>query len=757
MSLDDDALKYHAQGRPGKLEIAATKPLFTQRDLALAYSPGVAAPVRAIAESPDAVFDYTAKGNLVAVLSNGSAILGMGNLGPLAAKPVMEGKAVLFKKFADVDVFDIEVDATDPNDIVRFGQMIAPTFGGINLEDIKAPECFYIEQELERTTDIPIFHDDQHGTAIISGAALINALEIVGKAIDRVRVVVNGAGAAGIACAEFYVTMGVLRHNILLCDSKGVIHAGRADEGNPYKAAFAAETERRTLADAMEGADVFVGVSVADIVTADMIRSMARDPIVFALANPNPEITYDVASSARPGVIMATGRSDFPNQVNNVLGFPFIFRGALDVRATNVNAAMKLAAAHALADLAREDVPEAVLKAYGLEALHFGRDYIIPKPLDPRVLTHVSPAVARAAMESGVARAHIDLEAYPDQLAARQFSGFAIMRRVSQRARKQPKRLVFAEGEEPAILRAAALVAEQGMAAPILLGRPAVIRSRIEELRLDLVAELVDPVLSPDLARYAEALYVRRQRKGLTHARAREQAEKPNHFGLLMLASGDADAFLSGLTFNYPDVLRPALQIVGHRAGVRTVSGVYLMIVRGRAYFFSDATVNVSPSAEDLAAIAINAAAVAETFDVVPRIALLSYSNFGSTRTPDSDRVRQAVELARALRPDLAIDGEMQADTAVVPELMAEHFPFSQVQDANVLVFPNLDAANAAYKLLSRLGGAEAVGPILHGMARPVQVIPTGADVRNIVNLAALAVVDAQRRDLVMAPRLPGV
>jgi malate dehydrogenase (oxaloacetate-decarboxylating)(NADP+) len=756
MGLQDEALRYHTRGRPGKIEVTPTKPLLTQRDLALAYSPGVAAPVLAIAEDPDKAFEYTAKGNLVAVLSNGSAILGLGDLGPLASKPVMEGKGVLFKRFADVDVFDIEVDTTDPDELVRIGQMLAPTFGGINLEDIKAPECFYVERELERTTDIPIFHDDQHGTAIISGAALINALELVDKKIEEIEIVVNGAGAAGIACAEFYVTLGARREHILLCDSRGVIWDGREEGMNEYKARFANDTDKRTLADALDGADVFVGVSVADIVTPEMLRTMARDPIVFALANPDPEIDYALARETRDDVIMATGRSDFPNQVNNVLGFPFIFRGALDVRATNVNAEMKAAAAMALAELTRQDVPDSVLKAYGLESLRFSRDYIIPKPLDPRVLIEVAPAVARAAMESGVARKPIDLEQYGEKLHARQGFGISIMRSIVRRARRDPRRLVFTEGEEPRIIRAAYTLHERGIAQPLLLGNPEAIHACIEELQLPFSPTIIDPASAGQRDRYAEDLYQSRKRKGVTWARARELAEEPNYFGSLMVAAGDADALISGLTFNYPDVLRPALQVIGTRDGTSTVSGVFLMVVRNRAYFFSDATVNIDPTAEDLAAIAINAATVARTFNIEPRVAMISYSNFGSTRTQESEKVRRAVEIVRERDPELLIDGEMQADTAVVPELVEDHFRFSRIKEANVLVFPNLDAANASYKLLSRLGGAEALGPILHGMAKPVHVIPTGAEVRDIVNMAALAVLDAQRLAAEVQPRLLG-
>ena len=743
--LKEDSLEYHSRGRPGKIEIAPTKPLLTQRDLALAYSPGVAEPVLAIAEDPQTVFDYTARGNLVAVLSNGSAILGLGNRGALASKPVMEGKGVLFKRFADVDVFDIEVDTADPDEIIRVGQLIAPTFGGINLEDIKAPECFYIERELERTTDIPIFHDDQHGTAIISGAAMLNALEIVGKKVEDARIVVNGAGAAGIASAEFYVSLGATRANITLCDSRGVIYEGREAGINEFKIRFAVETEARTLADAMHDADVFVGVSVKDVVTPEMLRSMADRPIVFALANPDPEIDYPAAIGARDDLIMATGRSDYPNQVNNVLGFPFIFRGALDVRATHVNEEMKIAAAQALATMARQDVPDSVLKAYGLQSLSYGPDYIIPKPLDPRVLPSVAPAVARAAIETGVARREIDIDAYTEQLRLKQSAALSIMRNVTRRALQEPKKVLFAEGEKDTIIRTAGALHSEGIGHPILLGRRERILERIRALGLNFEPETIDPAKADDRNAFAEDFYQLRRRKGVTLAAAKELSAKPNHFGCLMLRAGKVDAFLSGLTYNYSDVLQPALRIIGTAPDVKTVSGVYLMIVRNQPYFFSDATVNIETDSATLAEIAINAAAVAKTFDVTPRIAMISYSNFGSTRTTESKKVYEAVEMVRRRRPDLIIDGEMQADTAVVPELVEQHFPFSGVKNANVLIFPNLDAANAAYKLLARLGGAEAVGPILHGMAKPVHVIPTGAEVRDIVNIAALAVVDAQR------------
>ncbi|MFZ4848155.1 MAG: NADP-dependent malic enzyme [Caldilinea sp.] len=742
-NLKQDSLEYHAQGRPGKLKIVATKPMETQRDLSLAYSPGVAYPVLAIAEDPERVFDYTAKGNLVAVLSNGSAILGLGDRGPLAAKPVMEGKAVLFKRFADVDVFDIEVNSQDPDEIIRFGEMIAPSLGGINLEDIKAPECFYIETELQKRVDIPVFHDDQHGTAIISGAGLLNALELVGKRIDAVRVVFNGAGAASIATADLYLALGVRPENVILCDSKGVIYKGRTVGMNEFKAAYASETAARTLAEALEGADVFVGLSVANCVTREMVRSMARDPILFAMANPDPEITYEEVQAVRKDAIFGTGRSDYPNQVNNVLGFPFIFRGALDVRARKVNMAMKLAATRALAALAKEDVPDSVIRAYGLSELHFSREYIIPKPLDPRVMMWIAPAVAKAAMESGVARRTLDLDAYLERLAARQGQGAQTMYLLETEARKAPKRVVYGEGREPRVLRAAHEAEVHGIAHPILLGHVEEIHRQLEEIGLHWEPEIIDPIAAPKQAEYAEQFYAKRQRRGMTLSRARELMRQKMYFGPMMVECGDADAFIAGLAYNYPDVLRPALQCVGAQEG-RWVSGVYLMLVQDRRLFFTDAAVLIDPTAEQLAAIALNAADLAERFGVTPRIAMLSFSNFGSTPHPQQEKVQRATELVRRQRPDLEIDGEMQADVAVSPELMQRHYPFSRVQNANVLVFPDLSAANTAYKLLRELGGAEAIGPILVGMQKPIQVLATGAEVRDIFNMTTLAVIEAQ-------------
>lgn len=744
------ALDYHALGRPGKLKIVATKPMDTQWDLSLAYSPGVAHPVLEIADDHDLAYDYTAKGNLVAVISNGSAILGLGNRGAQASKPVMEGKAVLFKRFADVDVFDIEVNTDDPEEMVRFVEMISPTFGGVNLEDIKAPECFYIEQEAQRRCDIPVFHDDQHGTAIISGAGLLNAAEIVDKDLANLRVVVNGAGAAGIAVADLYMSLGVKRENIIMCDSRGVIYKGRTEGMNEFKAPYAIDTSCRTLDDAIEDADVFVGLSVAGALSQGMVESMARDPIIFAMANPDPEITYEDVQAVRSDVIFGTGRSDYPNQVNNVLGFPFIFRGALDVRARAINMEMKLAATRALADIAKEDVPDGVMRAYGLTSMRFGREYIIPKPLDPRVLMRLAPAVAQAAIDTGVARRTLDMDAYMDQLAARMGHSTLVMRKMEQKAQQEPKRLVFGEGEHPKIIRAAYAVATQSIAKPLLLGRTEVIKEEIRQLGLDYTPEIIDPSHSDHANEYANVFYKRRQRKGVTLASARDIIRQPNYFGPLMVEQGDADGFISGLTYNYPEVLRPAMQVVGREEN-RWVSGVYLMLVQDRLYFFTDATVIIEPSVEQLAAIAINAAGLAEEFDVTPRIAMLSFSNFGSTPHEQADKMRAATELVKQMRPDLQVDGEMQADVAVVPELMERHYPFSQVHDANVLVFPHLAAANTAYKLLSHLGGAEAIGPILVGMGKPIHVLATGADVHDIVNMAILSVVDAQYKTQALA------
>jgi malate dehydrogenase (oxaloacetate-decarboxylating)(NADP+) len=741
-----DVLDYHRQGRPGKIEVVPTKPCRTQWDLSLAYTPGVAVPCLEIQREPALAFDYTARGNLVAVVTNGTRVLGLGNIGPLAGKPVMEGKGVLFKRLADIDVFDLEVNSEDPEDVIRVCRLLEPTFGGINLEDIRAPECFYIEETLRAQMGIPVFHDDQHGTAIISGAGLLNALEIVGKNPDEIRVTFSGAGAAAIATAEHFVRLGVRRGNILLCDIDGVVYEGREQGVNPYNARFAARTKLRTLAEALRGADVFVGLSVGGCVKGEMLKAMAERPIVFALANPDPEITYPEAREARPDAVIATGRSDFPNQVNNILGFPFIFRGALDVRARAINEEMKLAATRALAALAKQDVPDSVLRAYGLARLQFGPEYILPKPFDPRVLIWESAAVAEAAIESGVAQLHFDLEEYRECLARRLGRTYEVMQSVRQRAKRAPKRIVFSEGEHEKILRAGYRLVEENIAHPILLGRPEMIEKKLCELNLGkLEADIVDPERSPRLEKYVEEFFRLRHRKGVTRSEARELVLNPNYFGALMVHLGEADGFIAGVAQHYPDTIRPALQVIGMREGVHRVSGLYVLATKKETYFFADTTVNIDPAAEELAEIALLAASVARDFNVVPRIAMLSFSNFGSTKHPYTEKVRRATEIVRQRAPDLMVDGEMQADTAVVPEIIEQDYPFSTLRGgANVLVFPTLDAGNIAYKLMMRIGGAEALGPILMGMAKPVHVLQRGAEVEEIVNMAAIAVAHAQ-------------
>ncbi|HTY57451.1 MAG TPA: NADP-dependent malic enzyme [Bacteroidota bacterium] len=742
-----DALDYHSQGRRGKIEVVSTKPCETQHDLSLAYTPGVAVPCLEIAANPADGYKYTAKGNLVAVVSNGTAVLGLGDIGPLAGKPVMEGKGVLFKRFADVDVFDIELDTKDPEEIIRIVRALEPTFGGINLEDIKAPECFHIEEELKKTMTIPVFHDDQHGTAIISGAGLLNALEIVGKKIDAVKVVFSGAGAAGIACARFYITLGVRRENLILCDTKGVVYRGRKEGMNPYKEFFALDTPCRTLADAMKGADVFAGVSVKGVVTKDMVRSMAKDPIIFAMANPDPEITYEDALDARPDVIMATGRSDYPNQINNVLGFPFIFRGALDCMATAINDEMKLAASHALARLAKEDVPDAVIKAYGGERLKFGRTYIIPKPLDPRVLLWEAPAVAKAAMLSGVARKPIeDLAAYRDALESRFGRSKQLMRIFIHKAQRAPKRIVFPEGSEDKILRASQIILDEEIARPIVLGDEKLIRDKIKMLDLHLEGiEIVDPVSSPKFDGYASKYYDIRKRKGVTQTIARNHLRRPIDFGMMMVHAGDADGLVSGLTQHYPETMRPALQIIRPKPGTQTVAGLYMLIFKNDVRFITDATVNFEPTAEQLADIAILAAEKVRSVDIEPRIAMLSFSNFGSTKHPSAQKMARAAELVKRRAPDLMVDGEMMADTAVVPEILETLYSFSSLKGgANLLVCPDLQSANIAVKLLAKLGNADCVGPIILGIRKPVYLLIPGNEVADIVNVTAMAVRDAQ-------------
>ncbi|MDS0281911.1 NADP-dependent malic enzyme [Haloarcula onubensis] len=749
MNLDEQSLEYHRRDPPGKIEIATTKPTNTQRDLSLAYSPGVAAPCEAIAETPEDVYSYTAKGNLVAVVSDGSATLGLGDIGPAASKPVMEGKGVLFKRFADIDVFDIELDVADTDQLVRTVRAMEPTFGGVNLEDIGAPACFEVERRLREEMDIPVFHDDQHGTAIISGAGLLNAAALAGKELEDLSVVFTGGGASALATAEFYISLGVQRENITMCDADGVVTRSRAESGevNEYKAAFARDVPEDDLADAMNGADMFVGLSVGGIVDADMIRSMADTPIVFAMANPDPEIDYETAKHARDDtVIMATGRSDYPNQVNNVLGFPYLFRGALDVRATEINEAMKVAAAEALADLAREDVPDEVRKAYGDQPLTFGPEYIIPKPLDSRVLFEVTPAVARAAIESGAARKDIDVSAYGAQLQARLGKHREMMQTVFSKARSDPKRLVLAEGDDPKMIRAAHQLVEEGIAEPLLVGSTAAIDEQVASLDLDFEPTVVDPVAT-DLDRYADRLHALRRRNGMTRREARDRVREGNYLASVMVEQGDADAMLTGVTHDYPTALRPPLQVVGTADDAEYAAGVYLLTFKNRVVFCADTTVNQDPDADVLAEVTRHTAALARRFNVEPRAALLSYSNFGSVDNAGTRKPREAAARLRADDAvDFPVDGELQADTAVVEDILTGTYGFSDLEKpANVLVFPNLEAGNICYKLLQRLGGAEAIGPMLVGMDRPVHVVQQGDAVTDIVNLAGVAVVDAQR------------
>ena len=740
------ALDFHFGQRPGKIEVTPSKPCRTQRDLSLAYTPGVAVPCLEIEQNPHDAFKYTARGNLVAVISNGTAVLGLGDIGALAGKPIMEGKGVLFKRFADVDVFDLEVGTHNPDEVIKLCQLLEPTFGGINLEDIKAPECFYIEETLKKTMKIPVFHDDQHGTAIISGAALLNALEVVGKRIGQVKVVFNGAGASGFACAEHYVRLGVKRENITLCDTKGVVYKGRTAGMNPYKERFAKETTLRTLEDAVRDADVLVGCSVKGAFNADMLRSMASRPIVFAMANPDPEISYEEAKSSRDDVIIATGRSDYPNQVNNVLGFPFIFRGALDVRATAINEEMKLAATRALAALAKEDVPDSVCRAYGVERLKFGPEYLIPKPFDPRVLLWEAVAVAEAAMKTGVAQEPVNLDVYREQLERRLGKAHEVARMMVHKAQAQPKQVVFPEGENEKILRACHTLLEEKIAVPILLGNAATIRKNVADLGLFLDGvQIVDPSISPLRERYVQELFRLRQRRGMTLFEAGKQIDNRNIFGSMMLHMGDAEALVAGVTQHFADTIRPALEIVRVREGLHKVSGCYAMITRkGDIYFLADTSVNIEPTAEDLVEIALCTAQTARRFDIEPRVAMLSFSSFGSAKHPQCEKVRRAVELLHLADLTLMVDGELMADDAVSSEL-EQTYPFSCLKGgANVLIFPDLDSANIAYKLLSKIGGAETLGPILMGMSKPVHLLARGAEVEEIVNLTAIAVVDAQ-------------
>jgi len=747
--MDEDALEYHRADPPGKIEISTTKPTNTQRDLSLAYSPGVAAPCREIAADADDAYQYTTKGNLVGVVSNGSAVLGLGDIGAQASKPVMEGKGVLFKRFADIDVFDIELDLDEPDAFVESVAAMEPTFGGINLEDIAAPHCFEIEERLRERLSIPVFHDDQHGTAIISGAALLNAVEISGKDLESLEVTFSGAGAAAVATAKFYVSLGVERENITMCDIDGILTTERAESGdlNAYNKEFASDVPEGGIAEAIAGADVFVGLSAGGIVSQEMVRSMADDPIIFAMANPDPEIGYEDAKDARDDtVIMATGRSDYPNQVNNVLGFPFIFRGALDVRATEINEEMKVAAASALAELAKQDVPDSVVKAYGDQPLQFGPDYIIPKPLDARVLFEVAPAVARAAIDSGAARVDLGVDEYVEALEARLGKSREMMRVVLNKAKSDPKRIALAEGTDETIVRAAAQIVERGIAEPVLIGDEDEVRSTVATLGLEFEPDVVDPK-SGEYEAYIEHLYNRRKRNGVTRREAASMIrDDTNYFGSVMIDRGDADAMLTGLTNHYPSALRPPLQVIGTADDADYAAGVYLLTFKNRVVFVADATVNQAPDEDVLEEVTRHTAALARRFDVEPRAALLSYSDFGSV---DNDGTRKPREAARRLRADPAVDfpvdGEMQADTAVVEEMLTGTYEFSDLEKpANVLVFPNLEAGNIGYKLLQRLGGADAIGPMLVGMDEPVHVLQRGDEVKDIVNLAAVASVDAQ-------------
>ena len=741
-----EALDYHSSGRRGKIEVVPTKPCATARDLSLAYSPGVAEPCLEIADNADLSFKYTARGNLVAVISNGTAVLGLGDIGAHASKPVMEGKGVLFKKFADIDVFDIEVDAKDIETFCKVVRALEPTFGAVNLEDVKSPECFVIERRLRSEMKIPVFHDDQHGTAIITGAALINALDLVGKKITDVKVVFVGAGAAAVACAEQYVKLGVPRGHIWMCDKFGLVHHGRKEDMDEWKGVFAQGSEPRSLLEVAKGADVMVGLSARGVISKDMVAALAPKPILFALANPVPEILPEEALSVRSDVIMATGRSDYPNQVNNVLGFPGIFRGALDVRATAINDEMKLAASHALAALARQDVPESVSAAYGGQAFHFGPDYIIPKPFDPRVLTTVAPAVAKAAVESGVARVTLDHDAYVDALKRRQGRTYEVMTVIVARARRRSTRIAFPEGNHPRILRAAQTLVEERICRPVLLGKRDEILEQAREAHLSAIQdlEIVDPLKTDKFANYAQAFYALRQRSGVSWAEALYRVRQRNTFAAMMLQEGLVDGLVTGLTRTYPEAIRPSLEIVRTQEG-RRASGTYIVAFKDSLKLFADCTVNADPNAEELADIAISTAELARAFELTPRIAMLSYSNFGTDRVGSPLKVRRAVQLVRERRPDLECEGEMQVDPAVVRSVREAEFPFARLGgDANVLIFPDLNSGNIGYKLLWRLGGAEVIGPVLMGMAKPVNVLQQGASVQDVVNLAAMTAVRAQ-------------
>lgn len=752
-TLKEDALKYHSKGRPGKIAVVPTKPTNTKRDLSLAYSPGVAEPCLAIADNKEDVYKYTAKGNLVAVISNGTAVLGLGDIGPEASKPVMEGKGVLFKIFADIDVFDIEIDTKDTEEFIRTVKAISPTFGGINLEDIAAPECFEIEQRLKEELNIPIMHDDQHGTAIITGAGLLNALELAGKKIGDVKVVFNGAGASAISCAKIFLSLGVKPENLVMCDSKGVI---RTDNPNldSTKKRFATSRNISTLTDAMTDADVFVGLSKGNVVSQDMVRKMANDPVVFALANPDPEIPYEEALASRPDIIIATGRSDHPNQVNNVLGFPFIFRGALDVRASKINEEMKLAAVYALANLTKEPVPEIVNMAYNEKNISFGRNYIIPKPLDPRLITTVSPAVAKAAMESGVAKIQItDWEAYNNALLTRLGKESNFIRVLGSRARKDPKRVVFAEADNYKILRAAQIVKDEGMAIPILLGDEEKINAIIAENNIKLNdVQIINPLKEEEKRHeYAEWFYKKRQRKGITLHEAKKLMRDRNHYAPMMVELGEADAMISGLTKNYPSTIRPALQIFGKEEGTSKVAGMYVMLSNKGPLFFSDTTVNSNPSVNDIVDITKLTHDAVKNFNIKPSIALLSYSNFGSSEGDTPTKMREARIQLKNRYPDMVVDGDIQSNMALNQKMLKENFPFSELCDnpVNTLIFPNLSSGNITYKLLQELGSAEAIGPVLLGLKKSAHVLQLGSSVREIVNMVIIAVVDAQRKAVI--------
>ena len=747
-----EALDYHSEGKPGKIEVRPTKPYSTQRDLALAYSPGVAEPCLKIEEDKDLAYKYTAKGNLVAVISNGTAVLGLGDIGPEASKPVMEGKGLLFKIFADIDVFDIEVDAKDVDHFVNTVKAIAPTFGGINLEDLKAPECFEIEARLKEELNIPIMHDDQHGTAIISSAALLNALELAEKKISDITIVVNGAGASAMACSNLYISLGAKRENIIMIDSNGVIRKDRKDL-NKYKKKFASSKDLHQLEDAIKGADMFLGLSKGNILSKSMVKSMAKNPIVFALANPNPEIPYKDAVAAREDIIMATGRSDHPNQVNNVLGFPFIFRGALDVRATGINEDMKLAAVYALAQIAKEPVPEEVNEAYGSRNLSFGRDFIIPKPMDPRLLMAIAPAVAKAAMKSGVAQKKItDWGAYKLELSKRLGLDNQLIKNMTERARRKPQRVVFAEADNYKVLKAAQIVKDEKIAEPILLGNLEKINKLIEDNSLELDGiKIIDPKdesLRKLRYTYGDYFFKKRQRRGVTQYEARHKMRDRNHFGAMMVQQGDADALISGITRNYPETIRPALQVIGTQKGVNKIAGMYILITKSGPVFFADTTINVNPTARDLADITLLTAKSVERLKIKPRIAMLSFANFGSAEFDEANKVGDAVKILHEEHPELVVDGELQANFALNKESMREMFPFSKLTNkkVNVLIFPTLSSGNIAYKLVQEMGELEAIGPILLGLEKPVHILQLGCSVREIVNMVTIAAVDAQTR-----------